>query len=67
MFFHLWFEVYAKRLLNDKYMYYHTLHSRLMLDQKQVVPKRYERCSSWGCCYQIFKVLRLLHFKTDRH
>ena len=32
MFFHLWFEVYAKRLLNDKYMYYHTLHSRLMLD-----------------------------------
>jgi len=34
------------------------------------VPKHYdyERCS-WGSCYHIFKVglLRLFHFKTDRH
>ena len=37
------------------------------------VPKCYQRCSyscassSWGCCYQVFKVLRLFHFTTDRH
>ena len=34
------------------------------------VPKRYQRCSccpSWGCCYQIFKVLRLCPFSTDRY
>jgi len=30
-------------------------------------PKRYQRCCSWGCCYQNFKVLRLFHFTTDRH
>ena len=23
--------------------------------------------SSWGCCYQIFKVLRLCRFSTDRY
>jgi len=34
------------------------------------VPKRYQRCCCcccWSCCYQIFTVLRLFHFKTDRH
>jgi len=31
-------------------------------------PQRYQRCccSFWGCCYQIFNVLRLFHFTTDR-
>ena len=38
------------------------------------VPNGDERCSyccccccSWGCYYQIFNVLRLFHFTTDRH
>jgi len=33
------------------------------------VSNRYQRCccaSSWGCCYPIFKVLRLCRFSTDR-
>ena len=35
------------------------------------IPKHYQRCcscaSSWGCCYQIFNVLRLCRFSTDRY
>ena len=35
------------------------------------VPNDYERCSSscccWGCCYQIFNVLKRFHFATDHN
>ena len=39
---------------------------------RKCVLKRYQRCcccaSSWGsCCYQIFRVLRLCRFSTDRY
>jgi len=27
----------------------------------------YERCSCWGCCYQIFNVSKRFHFSTDRN
>jgi len=31
------------------------------------IPNGYERFSCWGsCCYQMFKVLKLFHFTTDR-
>jgi len=33
---------------------------------RKQVPKRYERCSSWGCCYEVINALRLFHFTTDR-
>ena len=28
---------------------------------RKLAPKRYQRCCFWGCCYQIFKVLKLFH------
>ena len=31
------------------------------------VPNGHPRCCSWGCCYQIFNVLKLFHFETDRN
>jgi len=37
-----------------------------VLDRKQLLPKRYERCSScsWTCCYQIFNSLKLCQYAT---
>jgi len=31
------------------------------------VPSGYKRCCSWCCCYQIFNVLKLFNFTTDRN